>query len=460
MAKGRIKRVLRSVTSRFDQGWATIAQLLKPEAKGAIGYLDWKTQISKYSGTTYACIRKIATSVASVPLHLYTFEGTSAGSSRTRTVPDNQREYLFSLEYVQRAMQLYGREGLVEIYDHEALDLLSNVNAKMTKHNLLDMTVTHQELTGNCYWKVNFKGNGNGKRPESLWLLFSEYVTIEQNKDGTVKEYKYKPGKNEKVYKPEEIIHHWYPGPFSQVYGFSPVVAASRAINVEENIFKYQDAMFKNMGVIPAMIISEGRVGPEEKERFEKRWLEKTHGAENWFKIPMLLQGKMRVEKVGIVPSEMAFLDGAKMAREWIANDIGVPLSELTMESSNRAVADAGNTAFLRHTVKPRTVMIAEELTESLSPMYGEPLIWAFDDPVPEDKRQALLERKTNLSVGYSSPDEERAKEGLEGVPGGDKVHIPMNMVPLGSSPQMTEEQMDSFVEQVIARAWEKINHK
>lgn len=469
MAKGRIRRSLKAVASGFHQGWGTIAKLLRPQAKGAIGKEDWATQIEKYTGTPYACIRKKAVAVAAVPFRL--FKVKSTGNHRRMkdieifdvtgdSISQEEHAYMARMPHVQRFIRANKAVEIEEVAEHPSLDLLGKVNDKMTRFNLFDLLVTSLELTGNCYWLLDKE-----KSPTKLWILPTQYIKIKQGEGiGEVEEYIYKPNSKEIKYPPERIIHHWYPGPFSQIYGYSPIVAASRPINVEDNIFKYQEAMFDNMGVIPAMIVSEGRVGKEEKERFEQRWREKTHGADNWWNIPLLLEGKMRLEKVGIVPQEMGFLDGAKMAREWICNDLQVPLSKLTMESSNRAVSERGDIEFQRDSIQPICIMIAEELTESLAPRYGDGLVFIPDNPVPEDQRQKLSERKTNLSVPYSTPDEERAKEGLEPVPGGDQIWVPMGMVPLGSAPQIqpgiTEDQMNDMIDKAMQLAEKRIRER
>jgi len=65
--------------------------------------------------------------------------------------------------------------------------------------------------------------------------------------------------------------------------------------------------------------------------------------------------------------------------------------------------------------------------------MFDDRLFCAFDNPVPEDKEFRLKEVESHLKTGYSSPNEERVKDGLGEVKWGNEPLVPMNIRPLST---------------------------
>ena len=429
------------------QSWDALMQMMNSGDTAKIGKQDWAKMIDQYVGTTYACIRKIATGVASTPLMLYTTDQNQSDS--TRAIEKSEQKYLTGLDYVNRFMKKKSVLDLVEVTDHPIITLLSHINSRMTRYNFLDLLTVFLELTGNCYILT-----GEGQ-PENLRFLYPQFMKINQNKKtGDIKEYIYKPGQDEIKYKPEEIIQFWYPGPFSQIYGYSPVVAASYPISIEQSTMKFQNSSFESMGMPPALIKMKNRLTPKEFDSLKKQ-IDVAWGSVT---TPMLLEGEdISVELLATSPKEMGFVEGEKLARELIANQLGIPISKLTMESSNRAVADVGERDFMRDTIKPKCIMIGEELTENLTPRYpDDDLVLAFADPVEADRKERILERKTNLSAGYSLINEERAIDGKEPVEGGDELRVPANMIPISQQNQ-TQQTIEDTISAVTMRVYKQL---
>ena len=94
--------------------------------------------------------------------------------------------------------------------------------------------------------------------------------------------------------------------------------------------------------------------------------------------------------------------------------------------------------------------------------MFGDSdIFFAPEDCVPDDTQMKVMERKTNLTVPFSTPNEERAKDKLPPVEGGDIVYRPMSSVPLDSEVQpgaeVSEDYVDDLVGKVMAKATEKL---
>jgi HK97 family phage portal protein len=381
---------------------------------GEIRWNDWAAQRKEYRGTTFACIRKIAPAVASAPLHLYMPAGNGIRESKKLPIDDDTKAFLLTRPHCKAAMDIV--EDIEEITEHPALEIFKRANGAMSKYQLFDRTIVDMCLNGNCYWLPVL--NNAGAYPAMITFLSPE-KTKPIEKDGIVTGYSYRESfrKPLRKYTLEEIVHFWYPNPHSNSQGFSPVSAGSQWITGEGNIATFQNSTLENMGVPAAIVKLVGRMEPDKFKDFKKEFNAIYGGISNSGKVGFTT-GEWDIEKLGQTLQEMGYIEGAKMLREFISNTHGVPISKLTMESSNRAVADVGKTDFQRDTILPNLTMIAEELTESLIPMFptlqDSGAFYMFNDPVDEDVKTKMLVRRTNRTTGVTTPNEERQEDGRE----------------------------------------------
>jgi hypothetical protein len=105
---------------------------------------------------------------------------------------------------------------------------------------------------------------------------------------------------------------------------------------------------------------------------------------------------------------------------------------------------------------------LAEKMNERLVPLYGDNMFLAFDNVIPEDKEFLLKKQTEQLKTGYTVINEERQKDGQDPVEWGDRPLLPMNIVPLGTSPAqgeqtITEEEAKEFTGKVIDNIRKKL---
>jgi HK97 family phage portal protein len=410
---------------------------------GEILWDNYSTLRKQYNGTAYACIRKIAPKIAAVPLHLYIPEGGGNEGARRRIAPvgDETKAFLATLPFI-KAMDI--REDVEEVTAHSILDLLNGANNRMTRYQIFDRTVTELELTGECYWRLIY--DEKDAAPRAIRFMYPEQLTPKENKRGEPDGYTYKKKDDKDETIPEkEMIYFWYAGPHSHNRGFGPVAAMSQRISGEKNIATIQNSILENMGIPPAVIKVMRLAGGEDRfQEFKKAFQDLYGGMTKRGKIAFT-QGEWEIE-------EMGYIEGAKMWREFIANGFGVPASKLTMESSNRAVADVGDTELMRDTILPKLTMIAEELTESLVPRFDglDGAFFMFDNPVPEDTRTKMLMRRINRTTGVTTPDEERQEDGRE--PHGSPEASSLAPVRAAMPEQEPEKQAADAIEKALDR--------
>ena len=240
---------------------------------------------------------------------------------------------------------------------------------------------------------------------------------------------------NPEYYAPEEILHMKYPNPADVYYGKGPLAAAVLAADAHQGMSDYEYNLLMNNAIPPSALMTEQSLNDTQVQKIKDEWNAKYRGPRNAGKLP-LLQGGLDIKRFSLTPKEMGYLLGRKINRTEIAAVFGVPMSLLTAEDIKAAPVMGqvvGGTAYARRSIRPRCIRIEQKLNEQLLPLYDPKLFVAFDNPVPEDKAAALLEREKNLGMGYTTINEERLEDNREPVPWGETPWLPMNLAPVGS---------------------------
>ncbi len=409
------------------------------------GKMGYDKLIARYVSWVYACANINATTVASIPLRLYVAKSSKDQKIRTKTRPISSkvRDYLFTDKSFQ--LKLTKAVDVEEVLEHPYLDLMQNVNPYMNAFDLIEQWTLYQELTGNCYTLIIYNSLNV---PIQLWILPAQWMKILPSKERFIDGYLFcKDPMNKERYEPEEVMHMKYPNPADVYYGKGPLAAAALAADTYQGMSQYEYNLLMNNAIPPSALKTEQTLTTDQIKRIKDEWNAQYRGPKNAGKLS-ILQGGLDVVKYQLTPKEMGYLKGSKMKQTEIAAIFGVPMSLLTVEDIKSAPVMGmivGSTAYARRTIRPRCRRIEEKLNEQLLPLYDPKLFVAFDNPVPEDRAAATTEREANLRMGYTTINEERLEDNREAVAWGDTPWMPMNLVPIGSSPPSTPGQQEAF---------------
>jgi len=420
---------------------------------------DVNSQLEQNKNCVYICVGYNARAVSRQRLRLYVTvkSGASAGHMKTRKVDKDRLKFLYQNEglepWLKRAVEVE------EVEEHIFYDMMRKVNPVLNQSDMWMLTETFMGITGNCYWwkRPNMLGV-----PYQIWIKETQYMRPKLGKtiDEYIKMYVYELGIKQEYYDPKEIVHHKYPNPYSMAVGLSPIEGLSDPIKVNENIYNYERATFKNMAR-PDTIISIKELGKEEFKRFKKDWEQMYGGAAKAGQAAILEGEDIKVNKVSISPRELSHLEGRKMTMEEIANGYGIPLVLLSPEKSNKAVAQTAYVQYMRDTIDPKLKLYEQKINEQLLPDYegGENLFCAFDNCMPDDRDYLLKEKESNLKTGYSSINIERQQRGEEEVEWGERPILPATMTPLGSEspPKKSKEEEEKQLRQLADAVAEEI---
>ena len=412
--------------------------------------------LNAYKSWIYVCSSKNAATVASFALRLYVAKTSTTSKLlvNTRKITPETKDFLYSKEmghldgYLRKAVEIE------EVLEHPFLELMKKVNPFMNEFELKEMTDLHEELIGNNYWYVVSNGAGI---PAEIWIVPPDRMSIIPSKEEFIKEYIYKVGNDEIHFERDEIIHFKFPSPTSAYYGCSPFSAIIHAYNINENMNRYESALFKNNAKPEGVLRTEQNLNKDEFKRLKTQWGQGYGGVKNAGKTAILEKG-LEYKPITFSPRELSFLAGRKLTKEEIFNAFGLPLGLFDKES-NRANSEMASYTYMRDTISPRHRRQEQKINEQLLPRYDEHLFCAYENCVPEDKAFKQKSKTENVTAGIITRNEARKEDGLEDIEGADELYIDSRLVPIGTRPEGEEErQLEEVSVKIARRVKEKLN--
>jgi hypothetical protein len=150
----------------------------------------------------------------------------------------------------------------------------------------------------------------------------------------------------------------------------------------------------------------------------------------------LITHSGLKAEKMAMTGREMMIAEVSRGAREKLITAYDLSEGKLGLvRDVNRANMEALNETFINECLRPKCMMIEEEIEVFLLPRYDKGLTCDFELPDFEDKEFKLKERKQNLETGFHTINQELAMEGEEPVAWGDAPWFSGTMVQYGSEP-------------------------
>jgi len=336
-----------------------------------------------------------------------------------------------------------------EVLEHPFLELMKNVNPFMNSLELKEVTDLHQELTGNAYWYII--SNGAGK-PVELWILPPDKMRIVPSKEEFISGYAYTGMTGDINFTIQQVTHFRFTSPTSPYYGMSPLSAITHAYNLNENMNRYENALFTNMARPDGVLETDDFLETEDFKKLKKEWKAVYGRVKNAGKTAVLDMG-VKYKPVSFPPRELAFLAGRKTTKEEIANAFGQSLA-LYDKDANRANADNATYMHMRDTISPRHRRMEQKLNEQIIIRYDPRLFCAFDNCIPEDEKFKHEVRVANTDK-IITRNEARQEIGREDVEGGDTLYQEGTLIPLGETP---ENEIEAISQRIALKVKEKLN--
>lgn len=356
----------------------------------------------------YACVRIIAETVASLPLHVYEYTGS----------------------------------GKERVYTHPLYRILHDIpNPEMNSFIMREVMMSHLLLWGNSYSQIIRNGRGE---ITALYPLMPEKMTVDRGSDGNLY-YKYNSDKQGSfVFRKDEIFHIVGLG-FDGLIGHSPIAMAKNAIGLCIAAEEYGSSFFSNSGTPSGVLEHPGVL--KEPEKVRDAWNKAYGGNGNAHKVAVLEEG-MKFNPISINPQEAQFLETRKFQVNEICRIFRVPphmIADLEKSSFNNI--EQQSLDFVTNTIRPWLVRIEQSIFQQLLNESEQEKYFAkfnVDGLLRGDFQSRMNGYAVGRQNGWLSANDIRELEDLNRIPaeeGGDRYLCNGNMVDIRDAGTWAEKE-------------------
>ncbi len=324
------------------------------------------------------------------------------------------------------------------IKGHAIEKLLKNPNPEFSGQDLIEVLIAHLELVGNALWQPIIVG----KSVREVWPVFPDLVKpIPGEKPGEwLKGWNVTLSSGQQILlPPDQFIHFQQVDPGNPYWGISPLMAAARTVDTDNEAQDTQKITMQNRGVVDGVFTHEATMSEEQFEearrQIRERFLDKSRRREPW-----VLGAGAKWNQMSITPVEMDFIASRLANLRAIAAAFGLDpwwLGDRSASTYNNVME--ARKALYEDVVIPLLDDIRSTLNLKLAPIYGDGIFITYDlSGIPalrEDFGQKVEQAKTLWAMGV--PFEQinsRLKMGFEEFDGWGTGYLPISTVPATST--------------------------
>ncbi len=345
----------------------------------------------------FACVRIIAETIASLPLHTYRYKG----------------------------------DGKEKMYNHPIYRLLHDEpNPEMTSFTLRETMMTHLLLWGNAYCQIIRNGKGE---VISIYPLLPDKMTVDRDKKGNLY-YAYRKEGLTHYLGPENVLH--VPGlGFDGITGYSPVALAKNAIGLNIAAEEYGGRFFSNNATPSGILSTAGTIKDPSKVR--DAWQLAYGGISNSNKVAVLEDG-LQYQAISMPNSDAQFLETRKFQIEEICRIYQVP-PHMVADLSKSSFSNIENQSisFVVHTIRPWLVRLEQAMNRKLF-LEGEKgkcfVSFNASALMRGDYKSRMDGYAIGIQNGFFSVNDVRRMENMDPISeeeGGELNLVNGNMLPL-----------------------------
>ena len=348
----------------------------------------------------YACVRILAETIASLPLHTYR----------------------------------YSPGGKEKALDHPLYCLLhSEPNPEMTSFVFRETLMGHLLLWGNAYAQVIRDGRG---RILGLYPLLPSKMLVNRTDQGILFYQYEKDGRT--YFLPDTDVLH-IPGlGFDGLVGYSPIAMAKNAIGMAIATEEYGAKFFAN-GASPGGVLEHPGV-VKDPGKIRESWNAVYQGSGNAHRVAVLEEG-MKFQPIGIPPEQAQFLETRKYQLNEIARIFRIPPHMIgDLEKSSFSNIEQQSLEFVMYTLDPWVIRWEQAISRALftdSEKRQYFVKFNVDGLLRGDYQSRMNGYAVGRQNGWLSANDIRELENLNRIPpelGGDLYLINGNMTKLADA--------------------------
>lgn len=364
-----------------------------------------------YNTALSACVRLLAETVATLPLHVYRTDG------RSRVVES----------------------------EHPAARVLRLPNPEMDAVQFRETIMGHVLTWGNAYAEIERDRAG---RPVRLWPLLPDRTKPQRTDRGTLY---YTTSIGTKTFTlPAEDVFHLAGLGFDGIVGYSPVRMHREAVGLALATEEFGASWFGS-GSRPSGVLTHPSVlSKEAKDNLRTSWEAMHTGLGNANRVAVLEQG-LTWTQIGIPPEDAQFLETRKFQVEEIARIYRVPLHLIQhMEKSTSwgtGIEELGQ-GFVTYSLQSWLVRWEQRIQTRLIPTADQGRIYAkhsVEGLLRGDSTKRAEFYAKMWGIGAYSINDILELEDRNPVDDGDARFVPLNFQPLDRAMAAPEPQADPF---------------
>lgn len=344
----------------------------------------------------FACVRLITESIGSLPINFY----KKADNGVLTPYPDHHLARLFR----------------------------GKPNKWQTRQEFIETMTYQYVLQGNNYAVKQYNDRGE---IINLIPLMTPQMEVYLDDEGDI-EYRYQEDKGVRVYSPKTIWHNKLFG--NAIIGKSPLSHARNSMGIAQAAERATTKIYKNGGKPSGILMIDKTLSKDQREKIKDNFSELAEGNHDRL---FVLEANMKYETVSLSPQDIELLSSRRFQIEEICRFFGVP-SIMVNDSQASTAWGSGIESliqgFYKFGLRPYLERYeASIICNLMSAAERDTMEVEFDfNALLQPSRAERIKTGKEATTGaLMTPNEFRRSEGLPDVPGGDKIYMQQQMVPV-----------------------------
>ncbi len=317
------------------------------------------------------------------------------------------------------SVPLYVLEDGIKVTHHPLLTLLDQPNPLQNYVSFCEAVISNLLLAGESF--IECVGE-----PEAaeLYTLRPDRISLVLGKNGFPEAYEYRIGlETQRVsidpitgFSP--ILHMKLFNPMDDHRGFSPLVPAQKAINLQNATKDHNLSLIQNGARPTGAFVVEGNLSDTQYQQLKEDMRSMEQGGKGK---TILLQGGVKWVELGLRPKDMDFEGAKDTYLQEIAAICGIPYTLLPSANATYSNYQEGRIQFWEDTIIPRLEFYIAHLNHWLAPQFGNNVRIAYDIEKIHAlvrNREKMWERTNNATC--LTINEKRKILGYPPLAGGD----------------------------------------
>jgi len=438
-----------------NEDWKLLGQMLfryinrDQDINTIVNKTDYIDKAFLYNATVYSIIALRANAAKGIPWLVYKIKNSQ-----------KLRQYQ---GITQKGLDLYRaivlkEQALEEIEKGPIYDLFKKPHPEMTWADIVEGLFVYRDVTGDAYlYQVD---NPSTKQIVQFHLLPADKTRIV---GGTfldpIKGYRF-DGLSNKPLPPEKVMHWKYFNPKwdsdgSQLYGMSPLVAATRLINSDNAGINNETASFANEGVKSILTGTDNADIDYSKEQMDlllKKFKRATERAKAGEGNVLFNRPPLNLLKIGETPVDLGVLESRKFNKEMLCNVFRIHPSFFSSDASTLNNLKEARKGLMTTSVMPDMDSLRDNLNAVIQASFGDE--WFVDyDIMAISELQDDIEKlgRTLKEMDWITINEKRAATNYDTYDDklADILYTDMNKIPLGYGMDSGFDKIDEEIEKI-----------